>query len=273
MKRIIIVLIVLSVALNVCSQNDLKVMSFNIRYSEAHDGTNSWKYRRDAVVEMIKDQQPAVFGLQEALNEQIIYIRSNCKQYVALGVGREDGKEDGEHMEVFYNQNLFTLLDWHTFWLSETPDTPSKGWDAACKRTATWVKLQSKADGRKFYFVDTHLDHVGEVARRNGLSLIVDSIGALNKENYPMILVGDFNVSPDDGCLTELNRRMKSARLTAEITDNAPTFHDWGKRGEWIDYIYYKGFERCKEYKVMNKRYNDTPYVSDHNPITAIIVW
>ena len=249
----------------------LKVMSFNIRYAKAPDGTNSWKHRRKAVAAMICDQHPAVFGLQEALTEQIRYLHRHCPGYQHVGVGREDGVHEGEHMAVFFDSSLFTLLDWHTYWLSDTPDVPSLGWDAACRRTATWVKLQRKSDGRCFYFVDTHLDHVGTAARRNGLSLIVDSIDAMNHEGYPMILVGDFNVEPENECLIPLNHRMQSARLTAEHSDTTPSFNGWGKRTECIDYIYHSGFTRCLDFRVVTQQYLHTPFVSDHYPVTAIL--
>ena len=117
--------------------NTLKVMSYNIRLGSANDGTNSWGLRYPATAEMIEDQMPDIFGVQEALASQIRFIEDNFVNYKSVGVGREDGKKDGEHMSIFWNKKTVSLLKWGTFWLSETPEKPSMGWDAACKRTAT----------------------------------------------------------------------------------------------------------------------------------------
>ena len=89
------------------------------------------------------------------------------------------------------------------------------GWDAACYRTATWALMKDKRNGRNFYFVNTHLDHVGVVARKNGLQLVVDRIAAMNPEGYPMVLTGDFNMTPDDPALADLDKQMTSTRAMA----------------------------------------------------------
>ena len=138
---------------------DLKVISYNIRLGSADDGTNSWKYRYPASAMMIMDQKPDIFGLQEALPAQFDYLKEFCTGYKGVGVGRDDGKRAGEIMAIFYNKKTVKLLKWGTYWLSDTPDVPSKGWDAACFRTATWALLKDKASGKKFFYVNTHLDH------------------------------------------------------------------------------------------------------------------
>lgn len=165
------------------------------------------------------------------------------------------------------------MLKWGTFWLSETPEVPSKGWDAECMRTATWALMKDKKSGRKFYFVNTHLDHVGVEARRNGLRLIVDRIGQINPEGYPMVLTGDFNVTPEDQALQGLDEVMTSARKAAVATDNVGTFNNWGKASETIDYIYFSGFSYCVEYQTVTKRYADRKFVSDHYPICARLIF
>ena len=176
---------------------EITVISYNIRMGEAKDGTNSWEYRYPASAMMIEDQKPDVFGVQEAFDYQVRYMDEYCEGYKCVGVGREDGKRKGEHMSIFYNSKKIKMLKWGTYWLSETPDEPSKGWDAACMRTATWTLMKDKKSGKKFYYVNTHLDHVGVEARKKGLELIVNKIKEMNKEGYPMILTGDFNTKPD----------------------------------------------------------------------------
>jgi len=251
----------------------LRVMSYNIRYSRAKDGDNSWQYRKEATPAMIEDLRPDVFGVQEAFQDQVDYVLEQCPDYKKVGVGRDDGVQKGEQMCVFYDSKRLTLLDWGTYWLSETPDVPSYGWDAACRRTATWTLLEQKATGRRFYFVDTHLDHKGENARRNGLALVYKRIQAMNPEGYPMVLVGDFNVFPDDECLKDINSMMQSARFKSRDADPKGSFNGFGEFDmdhlEKIDYIYYTGFKFSRRFKVVTSSYAGKPYISDHYPVYA----
>ena len=251
----------------------LRVMSYNIRNSKAKDGINSWEIRREATPEMLSDIHPDVFGIQEAYQEQVDYILEHCKDYKMVGVGRDDGIQKGEQMSVFYDSARLELLKWGTYWLSETPDVPSFGWDAACKRTATWALLEQKATGRKFYFVNTHLDHKGSVARKEGLALIYNNIQKMNPEGYPMVLTGDLNVFPDDECLKDINSIMQSARFKSRDADPKGSFNGFGTYDidhlEKIDYIYYKDFKYSRRFKVVTSSYAGKPFVSDHYPVYA----
>lgn len=251
----------------------LSVISYNIRTGEAEDGTNSWRYRYPASAMMIMDQKPDIFGLQEAYDYQVRYLEEYCPGYKSAGVGREDGKKEGEHMSIFYNKKTVSLLKWGTYWLSETPDKPSMGWDAACKRTATWALMKDKRSGKKFYFVNTHLDHVGWEARKKGLALIVDRIAAMNPEGYPMVLTGDFNMTIDRPEFDDLKKIMLNTRETAVKTDRQDTFNGWGKGGGIIDYIWFKGFSSCTEYETITKPYMERAYISDHYPIRATLIF
>ena len=131
--------------------SQITVMSYNIRYGTAKDGTNSWEFRYPASAMMLDDQKPDVVGLQEALSFQVNYLKEYPGYYKGVGVGREDGKKEGEQMAILYNKKTIKLLKWGTFWLSETPDEPSVGWDASQKRSATWALLKDKESGKKFY--------------------------------------------------------------------------------------------------------------------------
>lgn len=284
-RTLLTILIVFLAALP-CSAG-IKVMSYNVRLGVADDGKNSWDNRKPATPAMLDEVRPDVFGVQEAHDFQIEYICSSCPRYKSVGVGREDGVSKGEHMSVFYNSETIELLDWGTYWLSETPDVPSKGWDAACYRTATWTLLKEKSTGKKFYFVNTHLDHKGFVARREGLALLHRKISEMNAGNLPMVLTGDFNVLPDNEGLEDINRLMKSARFSAIEGDKFGSFNGWGKNGKSkgapklgkdnldyllpIDYIYYSGFDVCTEFRVINKSFANIPYISDHYPVTACL--
>jgi endonuclease/exonuclease/phosphatase family metal-dependent hydrolase len=254
---------------------DLKVMSYNIRLGTAKDGTNSWEYRYPATALMLKDQMPDVFGVQEAFNFQIKFIEENFTDYDSFGVGRDNGKSEGEFMSIFWNKKTVKMIKGGTFWLSETPEKPSMGWDAACKRTATWALMKDKNTGKLFYFVNTHLDHRGAEARRKGLELIVSRIDEINPKGYPMILTGDFNIKPDNEALVGLEQRMQSARKIAPKTDNNATFNNWGKAKSdmVIDYIYVSGFSACLEYHTITEKYGTWKYVSDHYPIYAKLIF
>ena len=254
---------------------DLKVMSYNIRLGTAKDGTNSWEYRYPATALMLKDQMPDVFGVQEAFDFQVKFIEENFKDYDCVGVGRDNGKSEGEHMSIFWNKKNVKMLKWGTFWLSETPEKPSKGWDAKCKRTATWALMKDKKTGKHFYYVNTHLDHRGSEARRQGLNLIVSRIDEINQKGYPMVLTGDFNMKPDDAALTGLEQRMQSARKIAPKTDNHATLNLWGKgkADMVIDYIYVSGFSACPEYHTITEKYGTWKYISDHYPIYAKLIF
>lgn len=256
----------------------LNVMSYNIRSDidgKLSDGTNSWCYRQDATYDLFKEFAPDVCGMQEVRPHQRYDMEMNIPGYVFIGVGRDDGLKKGEHMIVAFRKKTVKLLDWGTYWLSETPDVPSIGWDAAYPRTATWVKFRHIPSGKEFFFVNTHLDNKGAEAKRNGLALIVNKIKAMNPDNIPMILTGDFNMTPNDAKMDDLKTMMVSARDAAEDSDDAYSFNDFGKSDHfWIlDYIYYNGFSACKQFRVINQQFGKIPYISDHYPIRTTLVW
>lgn len=284
MKKLVFSLFALLIALSASA--GIRVMSYNIRLGVAKDGDNAWELRKEATPAMLRDIRPDVFGVQEAYDFQIQYILEQCPEYKSVGVGREDGVSKGEHMSLFYDSTRIELIEWGTYWLSETPDEPSKGWDAACKRTATWALLREIATGNRFYMVNTHLDHKGVVARREGLALIYRKIQQMNPGGVPMVLTGDFNVLPDNECLTDISKLMRNARDYADETDvngsfngfgvNAYTSGDPGKEYDPkvatpIDYIYYSGFRKCPRFKVVNNPYAGKKFISDHYPIYADI--
>ena len=149
------------------------------------------------------------------------------------------------------------------------------GWDAACFRTATWALLKDKASGKKYYYVNTHLDHVGWEARKNGMKLIVDRIDNINPKGLPMVVTGDFNMTYDRPEFDDMKKMMKNAREEAAKTDHHQTFNGWGKANpnSIIDFIWYKGFSSCPVYETITKPYMERKFISDHYPITATLVF
>ncbi len=270
-KLLSLITLLLSVSCHSPADDTLLVMSYNIRNAGAQDGENAWAERKDATAEMLQKVSPAVFGIQEAYPEQEAYILKECPEYDGFGVGRDDGAESGERMSVFYRKDLLELIDGGTWWLSETPDRPSVGWDAKYPRTATWALLKHRRSGKEFFFVNTHLDHRGVEARKNGLALVLSLTGEMRPDT-PLVLCGDFNVLPGDECLAGIDSLMHDARSEAAVSCNKPSFNGFGHSpGKIIDYIYHRGFSGTDEFRVLDESYAGRPYISDHYPIAAVL--
>lgn len=173
----------------------IRVMSFNIRYGTANDGENHWDKRKDFVIETIKAFDPDLLGTQETLGFQRDFLAGKLDGYGMVGVGRDDGKDRGEMMAVYYRKARFEKLEAGHFWLSESPETVgSKSWDSSLPRMVTWLKLRDRKspDAPPVYFFNTHFDHRGEEARLESAKLIRRRIAAL-PDRAPVILTGDFN--------------------------------------------------------------------------------
>ncbi|MBR5984064.1 MAG: endonuclease/exonuclease/phosphatase family protein [Bacteroidales bacterium] len=256
-----------------CTDNkkdiEIKYISYNIRNSRANDGDNAWDIRKPATKEMIEKEQPDIFGLQEAYIEQLWYIDKNFPNYNRVGVGRDDGKEDGEFMAVYYRNDKFKVVDNGDFWLSETPDSCSFGWDAACRRIVTWAKLKELDSKKVFYVFNTHLDHIGEVAREQSILLIIKKINKIvHKKKIPVFLSGDFNSNVSSHIFDPLKAEMKDSRTILPESEWVPTFNNYGNGDDaLIDYIFYKNAE-VLDFKTLNGNYGK-PYISDHYPIMA----
>lgn len=267
-------LICLTAILSGCSsKKDIKVMSFNIRLSpnETFDGDNRWSGRREAVIKMIETERPDVFGVQEAIYHQAKYMEENLPDYTKYGVDREGGLEKGEAeaCAVFFRNDRFELVEKGTFWLSQTPDTPSMGWDAACFRVVTWVHLKEKGCcGKELFFMNTHFDHVGKVARLQSGKMIVEKIEEIVPEGVPVIVVGDFNSTLEDEALAPLKEKLSNARNSSPVTDSVPTYNDWGEtpQNEVIDHIFFINVTPEK-YRTITDDYG-IPFLSDHYAIT-----
>ena len=248
----------------------VRAMSFNIRYwNNNADYENGWDHRKMAIPAMLEDVRPDVFGTQEITHQQIAYLDACCPQYHHVGAFREGGNT-GECPSIYYNTDAVSLLDWGAFWLSETPDEPSIGWDASYKRTAVWARLKMKDSGKEFIFLSTHLDHKGQEAREKGIDLILEKLKEINPKNLPCTVVGDLNATIDNKALERIAKEMKNAKETAASGDYKYSFNGFGKT--WtgtIDHIWYKGFKKCTNYKVITRKYLHINFISDHYPIIA----
>lgn len=260
--------------LNSLSDN-AKVMSFNIRNSYGGDGPNDWKYRKEAVVNMILSQRPLVVGMQEVCPDQMEYLAKNLKGYGVVGTPRDDGKSEGEIMAIFYDKNRLTLDSNRTLWLSQTPSSPSRGWDAACNRTLEEAVFTINDSGKKLVYYNTHLDHIGPEARKNSMDLIVDQIKKNVPKDVPFILSADFNTTADDPIFDSLKDITGEARVKAPITDSHITYNGYGNHGKAadseavIDHLFYKNVTPTA-FRTVADNYG-VPFISDHYPITLTI--
>lgn len=254
----------------------IEVMSYNIRYANENDGENSWSKRRSYITNQLKFYEPHILGVQEALLVQLEHFKENLLNYDYVGVAREDGKQKGEYTAIFYDTRRFDALENETFWLSETPSKVSTGWDAALPRVCTYVKLKDKNTGEEFYVFNTHFDHIGEKARLESSKLILKKIEEVNKENLPVILMGDLNLEPNAEGVKLLADKMNDSKMVCQEVSFGPegTFNGY-KFGEpvtrRIDYIFTsKDNVQVIKHAVLSDS-RDLKYPSDHLPVYAEI--
>lgn len=246
-----------------------KVISYNIRVLTPYD-TDSlhWDVRKPATITMIEQEQPDIFGLQESFLEQTRYVEAECPQYVRIGVGENDEDPASEVNAIFYLRDKFDLLEKKSIWLSETPDTCSRGWDADYNRMATFVTLRDKNNGKELTYINTHFDHLGRVARVESAKMIAERIKSLQTAGRKAIIVGgDFNSELADSLLIPMQEVLGYARHDSPVTDNKGSFNNWGRAAEGyiIDHIFYTGVTP-QEYRSLDGNYG-APYISDHYPI------
>ena len=198
-KFLLIILCLIGVSVPMSAQ--MLVGSYNIRLKVSSDSVkgNVWQKRCQVICDQVNFMSPDIFGTQEVLHVQLLDMLQGLDGYDYIGVGRDDGKTGGEYAAIFYKPDRLRLLDQGNFWLSETPDRPGLGWDAACVRVCTWGRFagQTATDDEAFYFFNLHMDHVGVVARREGAKLIVRKIREI-AQGAPVIVTGDFNVDQKD---------------------------------------------------------------------------
>jgi len=248
---------------------NLTAMTFNLRLNHTDDGENAWPYRKDNVVQTILANDPHIFGIQEGLPMMVSKLKESLPAYEMIGEGRGGGDVD-EYSALFYKKEQLILNNHGQFWLSETPEVANSiSWDSACPRICTWGEFALKNNpSHRFVFFNTHLDHIGQEARKKGAELICSNIGQYLDANLPVIFTGDLNVEPDNEVI-DILEKADLVRLHTE----GKTFHDFkgGIPGEPIDYIF-----TSKQVKVLNikvdRRNFDGKYPSDHYPLVAELV-
>ncbi|OGS69657.1 MAG: endonuclease/exonuclease/phosphatase [Flavobacteria bacterium RIFCSPLOWO2_12_FULL_35_11] len=257
---------------SISNSQSLEVMTYNIRLDVAVDGKNAWPFRKDYFTSQIQFYEPDIFGVQEAKPNQVIDIATALSQYSYVGIGR-DGEGNGESSNIYYKKDRFILKETNTFWLSETPDKISKGWDAAFNRVCTYALFNDTAANKYIWVFNTHLDHIGETARTKGIQLILNKIAELNTQNYPVIFMGDFNSEPDTERIIALKNQMNDSRTVSEEKPFGPsgTFNGFKHKKPvkvLIDYIFISKNNTLKvqKYAILSDS-KELKYPSDHLPV------
>ena len=269
MKRILF--IILTLACNLSMAQNIRVISYNIRYNTPNDGINAWPNRSNDVSALLDFHQADIFGLQEALIGQIEDIHAQLPWMNWVGVGRDDGDKAGEFSPIFYNAGKYKALKNGGFWLNKATDKPGLGWDAACNRVCTWIILKESKSKKPFLVLNTHFDHVGNKARSESAKLILQKIKELNVDNLPVILMGDFNLTPDREPILLITKELNDSRSATKKAPYGPvgTFNSFkfdAPMKDRIDYVFVSDQVDVLCYGVLTDS-KDQRYPSDHQPV------
>lgn len=260
------------------SADEIKIISFNVRTTLTESNTaNNWDNRKEACIQILKDHMPSFIGVQEAkYAHHWTYLKEQlADEYSGFGVNRDTGKEsgNGETMGILYNKSIFQKLDGGTFWLSETPDVPSKGFGANHSRCATWGIFKHRATGKKICYINTHIDHQSQLAKVEGMKIISRFFQTYRKDHL-LFLSADFNMSSDHEAMDVIEPYMHNTRDVAPeaLTDFRRTYNGFSDSSYGIiDHIYCSNSLQVVEYHTIDEQYNNTVYCSDHYPVYSII--
>ena len=284
MKRLLYLIVALvATASSVMAKNPVSIneMTFNIRLDTPVDKENQWCHRSTYAAEVVRFHNVDIFGAQEVLHNQLIDLLDGLNGYAYVGVGRTDGKEKGEYSPIIYKKDRFSVESSGNFWLSEDMNAPGvKGWDAACERVATWAIMRDKRSESRFFMLNTHLDHMGKVARHEGAKLVIEQVHKLSK-GLPVFVTGDFNATPDDDPIKVITNpddpwHLTHSRDIAELRYGIEgTFQNFGRipveEMQWIDYIFVSDKVRVLRNGAITD-HKGWQYPSDHLPVIAEVV-
>ncbi|HTX88886.1 MAG TPA: endonuclease/exonuclease/phosphatase family protein [Bacteroidales bacterium] len=277
-KRILFLLSLICLGIFPAWSSSIRVMTFNIRYANPDDGNYSWPNRKPMVLSMLEKEQPDIIGFQEVLHSQLMDLAGSLKEYNWSGVGRDDGKEQGEYSVIFYRKDRFEKEDGSTFWLSETPEVPgSRSWNAACNRIVTWVKLKEKRTGMEFFVFNTHFDHASAQAREESARLILARVGGI-AGNTVAVVTGDFNDTAGSVPYRLLTQGpgglLDSGLLAKEKTGPDYSFIGFPFKpepGNLIDFVLFHNLDAdlIRSHAVITYNENGL-YPSDHLPVLTV---
>jgi endonuclease/exonuclease/phosphatase family metal-dependent hydrolase len=277
MKRILtLITIIIAGCSTLMYAQDITIATYNVRLQTPGDTGNLWVQRAPHVIALIRFHGFEIFGTQEAFRNQLTDIQTGLPEFDFYGAGRDDGKDQGEHSAIFYRKDRFTLLRNGDFWLSQTPDQPSKGWDATCcNRICSWVYLTDKKTGRNFYVFNAHFDHQGTVARIESSKLILQRINSI-AGNDPVVFCGDLNGDQQSEWYRNVERSgflHDSFRQVNVPYANNGTFNGFGKtlvNRAIIDHIFVSQHFLVSKWGILSDSYQGK-FPSDHFPVVAQI--
>ncbi len=249
---------------------DMTIMSYNVKISG--DGLRSNENRLPLIVETLQNGAPDSFGLQEADKAWVEGIAAGLSDYAYIAKYRDDGISEGESSAIFYLKDKYELIDSGFFWLSETPDKASMGWDAVCNRITSYAILKDKTTGFTYVHFNTHLDHEGKVAQAESIALISSYIADIAPD-IPVVLTGDFNFTEGSyNYDTVLETGLKDSKYMAAEYDDHATYHGYSvlpTSTKPIDFIFVNGYcSSVKSYSI-NSDFTHYMLASDHFPITV----
>ena len=248
---------------------EIAVLSYNIRYNSPGDGLDLWDLRKTELINQIKELDPMCFGVQEATLTQMKDLEAGLPDYDYVGVGRDDGGTKGEFSAIFYKSSEMKVLEENTFWLSETPEKVSVGWDAALPRICTYAKFELTSSKKQFWHFNTHFDHIGETARAESVKFIVSKIADLVSFGDIVVLSGDFNAEPHEEPILVLNASFEDPADRVNLQGLMGTFSGFqldAVLDRRIDYIFTKGVSVMSYQHLDAKRANGR-WISDHLPV------
>jgi endonuclease/exonuclease/phosphatase family metal-dependent hydrolase len=251
-----------------------KMITYNIRYDNPNDGENIWENRKNKMAGLLNYYEPAFLGIQEGLLHQVEYLDQSLPAFDYIGVGRDDGKQKGEFCAIFYDARTYEVILDSTFWLSETPDTPSNGWDANLNRIVTYGLFENLETKERIWVMNTHFDHRGKMARENSARLIANRIEQINKDKLPLVLMGDFNATSDQKPIQILKAALSDGLEISEKPFYGPPGTSNGFRQKEIvrriDYLFSENV-KVLSYSHIDDRRDNNYHVSDHLPVLMII--
>lgn len=275
-KTSITVILVVFGCLQIFAQKMI-IGTYNLRNDNKGDIGNLWAQRAPVVANLLRFHQYDIFGIQEGFKNQLEDINTALPEYAHYGLGRDDGKDGGEHSSIFYRKDKFKLLKKGDFWLSETPDKPGLGWDATCcNRICTWVYLQELKTGKKFYYFNAHFDHQGKIARVESSKLVMRKIKEI-AGNVPAVFTGDLNGDHQSEWYQTL---AKSGFLTdtyAQVAHpyvNNSSFNAFGKDIDGygiIDHVFVTKDFKASRWGILTDTYHGK-FPSDHFPVLVEVI-
>jgi len=272
MKKVVFVLTFL-ISTAILYSQEIAVLTYNIKYDNVNDTVNNWNDRKVDMVKLLGHYSPDIIGMQEVLHHQLTYLDEQLSDYSYIGVGRDDGKEKGEYSPILFNAKKFKLIQSETFWLSETPNEISVGWDASMERICTYGLFENVATKKQFLVFNTHFDHIGTVAREKSAELIVSKIKEVNTDKLPVVLMGDLNLNPSTKPIQFLQNALTDGQHNTQKPFYGPsgTFSGFDQNrvlSNRIDYIFVENFE-VLEYIHIDDRMENNKHISDHLPVFA----